>query len=458
MRRRFSDLPEDLQVLLFEIVSSSDGDELLSAKLQGDCFTVRELPIAAFPDVPIGTDYRDRKYAEAMVGQNLPPAIVCGEKWLDGRHRVWAWRKSGVKRVPCIDLAEIGFLYPFDSVALLDLDGDTSVRATRPHEIVAAILVAFEDSGTSALTLSSPSRHARRFLVETESGNVEVWIYAWTLTHGGRPSFPDEYRIQMTTVSSPLPLNPKGYTLLLGYEPNLKMFAGFDLTRHCTFTTGSPSVQIDMKSIHKALTDGLAFDRKSNQEIAIAIRPDQMVNYMANAVDLHRLGKNAFMYRMLSKASALERIAKKEIKKLTPKRQRILSTVNRWARSACFRQQVLCAYGNRCSVTRMQLRLVDAAHILPVQADETTDDVRNGIALSPTYHRAFDGGLIYLDDGYVMRINPERELQLATLSLDGGINDFKCYLDRRIHLPPDRRQWPDVNMICKANKHRRICR
>ena len=73
----------------------------------------------------------------------------------------------------------------------------------------------------------------------------------------------------LTTVASPLPLNPTGYTVLLGYEPNLKMFGGFDLRRHCTFTTGSPSVQIDIKKIHKAMQDGLAVDRKDNDEIAV---------------------------------------------------------------------------------------------------------------------------------------------------------------------------------------------
>ncbi len=322
--------------------------------------------------------------------------------------------------------------------------------------LVNAILDAFQDSGASGILVSSLRQHPRRFIVETQTGGIEVWIYAWTLTHGGRPSLPDEYRIQMTTVSSPLPLNPKGYTLLLGYEPNLKMFAGFDLTRHCTFTTGSPSVQIDIKCIHKALEDGLAFDRKTNQEIAVAIRPDHMLNYMANAEELHRLGKNAAMYNLLSKASASEKILEGEIARLTPRRQKILSTLTRWARSASFRQQVLYAYNNRCSVTRMQLRLVDAAHILPVQAEETTDDVRNGIALSPTYHRAFDGGLIYLDEDYLMKINNERQLQLLTLNLGGGIEDFKHYLSKRIYLPPDKRQWPDIIMIRKANRYRRI--
>jgi putative restriction endonuclease len=323
-------------------------------------------------------------------------------------------------------------------------------------KLVNAILDAFQDSGASGILVSSLRQHPRRFIVETETGGIEVWVYAWTLTHGGRPSLPDEYRIQMTTVLSPLPLNPKGYTLLLGYQPNLRMFAGFDLNRHRTFTTGSPSVQIDIKCIHKALEAGLSFDRKSNQEIAVGIRPDQMLNYMANAEDLHRLGKNAAVYNLLTKASALEKIAKEEIAELTPKRQRIVSSVNRWARSASFRQQVLSAYDNRCSVTRIQLRLVDAAHILPVEAEVTTDDVRNGIALSPTYHRAFDGGLIYLDEDCVMRINPERELQVTTLKVHGGIDDFKYYLSKRIYLPPDRRQRPDINMIRKANRYRRI--
>jgi putative restriction endonuclease len=328
--------------------------------------------------------------------------------------------------------------------------------AIDPLKLVNAILDAFQDSGSSGILISSLQQHPRRFIIQTEAGGIEAWVYAWTLTHGGRPNLPDEYRIQMTTVPSPLSLNSKGYTLLLGYEPNTKMFAGFDLTRHRTFTTGSPSVQIDIKCIHKALQDGLAFDRKNNQEIAIGIRPDQMLNYMANAEDLHRLGRDAAMYSLLSKASALDRITKKDVTELSPKRQKILSTVNRWARSACFRQQVLTAYGNRCSVSRMQLRLVEAAHILPVEADETTDDVRNGIALSPTYHRAFDGGLIYLDDDYVMKLNPERELQLLTLNLAGGIDDFRRYLGMRIHLPPDKRQWPDISMIRKANKYRRL--
>jgi hypothetical protein len=45
---------------------------------------------------------------------------------------------------------------------------------------------------------------------------------------------------------------------------------------------------------------------------------------------------------------------------------------------------------------------------------------------------------------------------IATLRLDGGLPDFKNHLGKRIHLPPDKRQWPEPNIILKANAYRRI--
>jgi hypothetical protein len=55
-----------------------------------------------------------------------------------------------------------------------------------------------------------------------------------------------------------------------------------------------------------------------------------------------------------------------------------------------------------------------------------------------------------------MRINPAKELQLVTLRLDGGLSEFKRCLGERILLPPDKRQWPDLVAIRKANSYRRI--
>jgi putative restriction endonuclease len=321
-----------------------------------------------------------------------------------------------------------------------------------------AILEAIQESGHSAILISAMRQHPRRFLVTAPDGaETFLSVYAWTLTHGGRTRLPDEYRIQITSVQSPLQLSAEGPTILIGYEPNLKMFAGFDLTRHKTFTTGSPSVQIDIRTVRKAVDDGFAFDRKSNHEIAIGIRPDQLLSYAQNADHLHKYGKEPNTLRLLAKASSLQSIPSADIAALSEPRQRIVQTVSRLSRAANFRLQVLNAYGNRCAVTRAQLRLVDAAHILPVGAPGSADNIRNGLALAPTFHRAYDSALIYLNENFEMKVNPEREAEIQGLRLDAGLDEFRALLGR-IHLPADRRQWPDPSYISKANRYRLIDR
>ena len=230
---------------------------------------------------------------------------------------------------------------------------------------------------------------------------------------------------------------------------------GLDFDDHSVFTAGSPSVQIDMRTVRKAVEDGLAFDRKGNAETAVPVRPDQFMGYVYNAGEIHRYGRNPKMARLFSKASSREEIDTREIRGLAEPRKRIVETVSRLSRAGCFREQVLRAYKHMCAVTGMQLRLVDAAHILPVGAPGSPDDVRNGIALSPTYHRAFDQGLIFVDDSLTMKISPGKEEALLQRRLDGGLAGSRAPLGR-LMLPPDRRQWPDVQLIRKANRYRGI--
>lgn len=116
----------------------------------------------------------------------------------------------------------------------------------------------------------------------------------------------------------------------------------------------------------------------------------------------------------------------------------------------------LFAYGNRCAVTRIQLRLVEAAHILPVGAPGSVDHVRNGIALSPTYHRAFDAGLIYLNEEHKMQLNEGRAHLLERMDLGGGLEDFKASLGQTIFLPPDANQRPHIDFIRRANRFRQV--
>ena len=323
-------------------------------------------------------------------------------------------------------------------------------------QLVSVVIDAIRESGYTGQLVSAVGTNPRRFVVITPTGSVTLSVYIWTLTFGGRPNLPNEYRIQMTGVDSPLQIADSGQTVLIGYDPALRLFAGFDLSLHRTFTTGSPSVQIDRTEVSRAETDGLSFHRKGNDEIAVGIRPDMFMAYCMNATLLHRYGRDANVLRLLNQITHLQQPAMPDIEVLSTPRKRVVQEVSRLTRLASFRQQVLFAYGNRCAVTRIQLRLVEAAHILPVGAAGSADHVRNGIALSPTYHRAFDAGLIYLDDSHRMLLNEGQLYMLQQLNLAGGIDTFSAPLGQQIFLPPDPNQRPSHEFIRRGNRFRQI--
>ena len=327
--------------------------------------------------------------------------------------------------------------------------------AVRHEELIAAITNAIGESGCAGQIVSSIHRNPRRFVIAGPNAPLSVTVYIWTLTFGGRPQLRNEYRIQMTSVTSPLEMGADGPTVLMGYEPQLNLFAGFDLQRHRTFTPGSSSVQIDRVELRRAETDGLSFHRKSNDEIAVGIRPDMFMAYAVNAQVLHRYGRDANVLRLLNQA-VHQPPPQQEVQALPVERQRVIGEVSRLTRAADFRQRVLFAYGNRCAVTRVQLRLVDAAHILPVGAPGSSDHVTNGIALAPTYHRAFDAGLIHLDEQCRMQLSGGRLHVLQRLNLAGGLESFREPLGQQIFLPPDPQQRPAADFIRRANRFRQI--
>ena len=86
--------------------------------------------------------------------------------------------------------------------------------AIQPEEIVDAILAAIQESGFSGVLISKARVHPRRFSVVAPDGYQTILsVYVWTLTFGGRKSLPNEYRIQMTSVQSPLQIAKDGPTV-----------------------------------------------------------------------------------------------------------------------------------------------------------------------------------------------------------------------------------------------------
>lgn len=322
---------------------------------------------------------------------------------------------------------------------------------------VQVIKNALTESNALAVLTSNPRQNPRQFTVSSAQGVFDLWVYIWTLTHGGGNARPtNEYRIQITGIQSPLRRNPNGPTLMVGYEPNLGCFAGFDIIKHSTFSSRSPSIQIPITTLNEALQNGFSFTVKGNEEIAIGIRNDQFLAYCLNAPMLHNQGSDPDTVELLQRAVSLKELNEIDYQSISPERRAIVKKVTTLSRASNFRKKVTNAYDRRCAVTRMQLNLIDAAHILPVGVRGSNDEVANGICLSPTYHRAYDTSLIYLDENYIMQINPTKLSRLGDDNVVGGLDRFSQNLGERIYLPTDANQWPSIDFIREANRIREI--
>lgn len=327
---------------------------------------------------------------------------------------------------------------------------------SRSRTIVDGLLAAVRESGGIGYCRSTVQSQPRRLVGVVGDREFDIWAFCWTLTPGGRPSLPNEFRIQMTAVDAPLRLNPRGPTVLMGFDPSRRVLAGFDLRRHRSFTEGSPSVQVPADCLDEASLRGLAFRTKATGEVVVGVRPDHFLFYSEQALALHAAAKEEPVRRALEASIRQGRVPKELLKTLPQKRRLLVVSTTRQSRSSSFRERVLAAYDRRCAVTRSQLDLVDAAHILPVAEPGSTDEVTNGICLSPTFHRAFDAGLVFLDTSYRLQINRRLAQDLKARALHAGLEDVLAVCGKGILLPENRSSWPSKKMIRRANSVRAV--
>lgn len=121
----------------------------------------------------------------------------------------------------------------------------------------------------------------------------------------------------------------------------------------------------------------------------------------------------------------------------------IHQVVARPFRDAAFRRQIKQAYDNTCAITGIQIingggrSEVQAAHIRPVK-DQGPDSIRNGIALSGTFHWMFDRGLVSIADDHTILVAEDR-IPSRILAM---VNP-----DRRLCLPRPRALAPHPRFI-----------
>lgn len=322
-------------------------------------------------------------------------------------------------------------------------------------QLLEAILRAIDLSGWSVLYDAAMQTHPFKIRIHRGDQFRRLKIYIWNVSHGGgyrRPT--DEYRIQ---VKVPYFEPEQGWqVLILGWWDEGQVFAGFDYRKHSGEIGFSSSFQIKLDALEKAAINGFAPSDKGNKEIAVAFRPDLLVEYANHVNDFHSLGESRRDLEILELiASSQEDLQNNEIvQQVSRRRLTAFQTVRRALRDHSFKTRVLTAYDHRCAFCDVQLNLIDAAHIVPVSHEQSTDETRNGIALCTLHHKAYDAALVTFNERYQIVSSNAKIEQLRQIRRDGGWTKFSSDLRPVINVPPENRDRPLVLYVNEANRIR----
>lgn len=129
-----------------------------------------------------------------------------------------------------------------------------------------------------------------------------------------------------------------------------------------------------------------------------------------------------------------------------------------YLRNNVFKQKIPQIYNYMCSITGLKTSsthshfLIDACHIIPFSV-EHDDTIGNGIALCPNLHRAFDNGLITVDNNYKVIVSRKFTENNSQYSIK-QFNNKKLILPQNKLFYPRKEvlQWHNENIFEKNYK------
>ncbi len=307
--------------------------------------------------------------------------------------------------------------------------------------LVSQFVNILERDGATVIRVRTADRERPARLRIVTTRQTDTILFLWAITGGGggagvRPA--GERRIQITGVNR-LPLEPGVRTLLGGWSEEFDVYAFWDARRHVTFGS-SPSLQVTDATLETAARIGIATQlrpTREGQEVVVAVSPSSLLWYLENGTPLHNAGDDALAVDQLTDATQEEErefLDSASTEAESARRYDLVETMRAY-RDAAFRPAVLQAYSYKCAVCGCDLKLVDAAHIVPVSHPTSTDDVTNGLALCRLHHGAFDNALLGIQSDFKLVINPERCEKLHEIAMDSWLPTFRNALPERIRVP-----------------------
>jgi|SRR5579863_5404458 len=115
-----------------------------------------------------------------------------------------------------------------------------------------------------------------------------------------------------------------------------------------------------------------------------------------------------------------------------------------------FRRRIVSAYETRCCVSGLTVKeLLVASHIIPWAEDAANRlNVRNGLCLNALHDRAFDRGLMWIDDGFVIRFS--KRLATGRKQIDDTLNWLSSFEGQPLRVP--KQFFPDPELLRRHAK------
>jgi len=186
--------------------------------------------------------------------------------------------------------------------------------------------------------------------------------------------------------------------------------------------------------------------------VTLALRTDALGFYFENWRTFHTLDDQDDAVRLVEEtAKVVETSAKsgswEEGVDLPNDRVMVTITRTAYVRDPAFRDSVMRAYEGRCCICGRQLGLVEAAHVIPHAHPESTDDVRNGLALCVEHHRMYDDALLLPTTEQRLHLNPDRVEHLGNIGQGAGLEDVRALSAKQYKVPNDAASRPANELL-----------
>jgi len=162
-------------------------------------------------------------------------------------------------------------------------------------------------------------------------------------------------------------------------------------------------------------------------------------------IELGQISAEAFQYTLELRDRSKERF---RLKFKEPGQEHY----NEVSRSTAFRRVVIKAYDYTCAMSGLRVitpegrSAVVAAHIVP-WSESQNDDPRNGLALSPLCHWAFDQGLLAVKTDYRVLVSPVVPRDKK------GTEPLLMLAERKLQLPVEHTLWPAKEALKWHRQH-----